>query len=86
MRGMLKRINYLRLRFSEFISVYAFCRLDLGDRTSNLESYSQKSTSSSSRSMTHQSIIEAEMGKELRHTKELVQQLLQSNQQMQHGY
>jgi hypothetical protein len=52
----------------------------------NPKNYSQKSTVSSSRSTTRQSIAEAELGEELRHMKELVQQLVQSNQQMQHGY
>jgi hypothetical protein len=36
--------------------------------------------------MTHQSFSKTELGEELRQMKELVQQLLQSNQQMQHGY
>jgi effector-binding domain-containing protein len=36
--------------------------------------------------MTHQSFSKTELGEELRQMKEPVQQLLQSNQQMQHGY
>jgi hypothetical protein len=63
--GMSKGINCLRLRFSEFVTVYTFCRLALDDGTVNLESYSQKSTVSSSRGMTHQSTIEVELGEEL---------------------
>jgi hypothetical protein len=52
----------------------------------NLDSYSRKSTASSSRSrMTRQSSKD-ELGEELRQTKELVQQLLQNNQHMQHMY
>jgi hypothetical protein len=86
MGGMSKDINCLRLRFSEFVTVYAFYRLALRNGTTNLESYSQKSTAISSCSMTHQSSVEAELGEELRQTKELAQHLLQSNQQMQHGY
>jgi hypothetical protein len=46
MGGMSKGINYLQLRFSEFITVYSFCKLALGDGMVNLESYSQKSTAS----------------------------------------
>jgi hypothetical protein len=79
-------INYLRLRFSEFVTVYTFCRLALGDGTMNLESYSRKSTASSSHITTHQSAAKVELDEELRQTKELVQQLLQSNQQMQNRY
>jgi hypothetical protein len=86
MGGMSIGINCLQLRFSEFMTVYAFCRLALDDGTTNLESYSQKSTLSSSWSMTHQSFSKTELGEELRQMKEPVQQLLQSNQQMQHGY
>jgi hypothetical protein len=63
-RGMSKGINCLRLRFSEFVTVYA-----LGDGMMNLESYSRKSTARSSRSMTHQSTAKAELGEELRQTK-----------------
>jgi hypothetical protein len=40
MGGMSKYIDCLQLRFSEFIIVYAFCRLALGDGEANLESYS----------------------------------------------
>jgi hypothetical protein len=86
MGGMSKGINCLQLRFSEFVTVITFCRLALGDGMLNLGSYNQKSTASSSRSTTHQSAAEAELGEELRRMKELVQQLLQSNQQMQHEY
>jgi hypothetical protein len=86
MGGMPKDINCLRLRFSEFITFYAFCRLVLGDETTNLESYSRKFTINSSRITTRQSATEAKLCEELRQMKELVQQLLQSNQQMQHGY
>jgi hypothetical protein len=64
MGGMSKGINYLQLRFTEFITVYAFCRLAFGDGNVNLDSYSRKSTASSSCNMTHQS-TEAELGKEL---------------------
>jgi hypothetical protein len=84
--GMSKGINCLQLRFSEFVTVITFCRLALGDGMLNLGSYNQKSTASSSRSTTHQSTAEAELGEELRRMKELVQQLQQSNQQMQHEY
>jgi hypothetical protein len=70
MGGMSKGINYLRLRFNEFVTVYAFCRLALGDGAANLESYSQKSTASSSHNMTHQS-AKVELGEELRQTKAL---------------
>jgi hypothetical protein len=80
MGGMSKDINCLQLRFSEFITFYAFCRLVLGERTTNLESYSRKFTISSSRITTRQSATEAKLCEELRQTKELVQQLLQSNQ------
>jgi hypothetical protein len=52
----------------------------LDDGTLNLESYSQQSTTNSLRSMTHQNATEAKLGEELRQVKELVQQLLQSNQ------
>jgi hypothetical protein len=31
MGGMSKGIDYFRLRFNEFVIVYAFCRLALGD-------------------------------------------------------
>jgi hypothetical protein len=86
MGGMSKGVNCLRLRFKEFVTVYAFCRLALGGGTTNLESYSQKSTACSSRCTTHQSTVKAELGEELRQMKELVQHILQSNQQMQHGY
>jgi hypothetical protein len=51
----------------------AFYRLALGDGTTNLESYSWKSTASSSHNTTHQSATEVELGEELRQTKELVQ-------------
>jgi hypothetical protein len=85
MGDMSKGIDCPRLRFSELVIVYAFCRLALGDRMVNLKSYSLKSTTSSSHSVTHQS-TEVELGEELRQTKDLVQQLLQSNQQMQQGY
>jgi hypothetical protein len=40
MGGMSKGIDCLRLRFSEFIIVYTFCRLALGYGVVNLESYS----------------------------------------------
>jgi hypothetical protein len=73
MEGMSKGINCTRLRFSEFVTVYAFCRLALGDGTMNLESYSHKSTAISSRSMTHQSVAEAKLGEELRQMKQLEQ-------------
>jgi hypothetical protein len=69
----------------QFIIVYAFSRLALGDGVTNFGSYSWKSTATSSSSVTHQS-VEAQLGKELRQTKDLVQQLLQNNQQMQQGY
>jgi hypothetical protein len=86
MGGMSKGINCLRLRFTEFVIVYAFCILALGDGMVNLDSYSRKSTASSSRSrMTRQSSKD-ELGEELCQTKELVQQLLQNNQRMQHMY
>jgi hypothetical protein len=64
----------------QVLTLYAFCRLALGDGVSDVSSYSRKSnvTSSSVRSQTFQ----AQMGKELRQTKELVQQLLQSNPTM----
>jgi hypothetical protein len=86
MGGMSKGVNCLRLRFSKFTTVYAFCRLALGNGTMNLESYSRKSTAYSSRCTTHQSATKAELGEELRQMKEVVQHLLQGNQQMQHGY
>jgi hypothetical protein len=66
MGGISKGINCLWLRFSEFIIVYAFCKLSLGGGTTNLESYSWRSTASSSCSTTHQSAAEAELGEELR--------------------
>jgi hypothetical protein len=66
MRGMSKGINCLRLRFSEFIIVYAFSRLSVGDRTMNLEIYSQKSIASSSRSTTQESTAEPKLGDKLR--------------------
>jgi hypothetical protein len=64
----------------QVLTLYAFCRLDLGDGASDVLSYSQKSnvTSSSAGSQSSQ----AQMGKELQQTKELVQQLLQSNHGM----
>jgi hypothetical protein len=80
--GLSKGMNYLQLRFSEFITIYAFCRLALGDGVANFESCSRKSTTNSSHSVTRQG-ADAELGEELRQTKDLVQQLLQSNQQMQ---
>jgi hypothetical protein len=40
MGGMSKGIGCIWLRFSEFITIYAFCRLALGDGVANLESYS----------------------------------------------
>jgi hypothetical protein len=86
MGGMSKGVNCLRLRFSKFATVYAFCRHALGDGTMNLESYSRKSTAYSSRCTTHQSAMKAELGEVLRQMKEVVQHLLQGNQQMQHGY
>jgi hypothetical protein len=73
MGGMTKGINCLRLRFSDFVTIYAFYILALGGITLNLETYSRKSTANSSCSMIHQSAIEAELGEELRQTKELVQ-------------
>jgi hypothetical protein len=85
MGGMSKGIDYLWLRFSEFVTFYTFCRLALNEGVANLESYSWKSIVSSSHCMTRQS-VEAELGEELRQTKDLVQQLLQSNQKMQQEY
>jgi hypothetical protein len=66
MGGMSKGINCLRLRFCEFVTVYTFCRLALGDETMNFESYSRKSTASSLCNTTCQSTVEAELGEELR--------------------
>jgi hypothetical protein len=40
MGGMSKSIDCPRLRFSEFVTVYAFYRLALGDGVANLKSYS----------------------------------------------
>jgi hypothetical protein len=37
---MSKGIDYLQLRFSPFVIVYAFCKLTLGDGVANLKSYS----------------------------------------------
>jgi hypothetical protein len=65
MGGMSKGINYLQLRFSEFVKVYTFCGLSFGDGTANLESYNRKSTASSSRNTTHQSAVGAKLGEEL---------------------
>jgi hypothetical protein len=64
------------------LTLYAFCRIALGDGVSDVSSYSRKCnvTSSSVRSQSS----EAQMGEELRQTKELVQQLLQSNHAMQY--
>jgi hypothetical protein len=66
----------------QVLTLYAFCRLALGDGVSDVSSYSRKFnvTSSSAGSQSSQ----AQMGEELRQTKELVQQLLQSNHVMQH--
>jgi hypothetical protein len=64
MRGMPKGINCLQLRFSESVIAYAFCRLALGDGTTNLESHSRKSTASSSCSATCQS-AKGQLGEEL---------------------
>jgi hypothetical protein len=72
MRGMSKGIDYLLLRFSEFITLYAFCRLAFGDGVANLESYSQKSIANSSQRVTRES-VESQLGEELRQTKDLVQ-------------
>jgi hypothetical protein len=85
MRGMSKGIDCLWLRFSEFITLYAFCRLALADGVANLKSYSWKSTASSSHSATRQS-VEAQLDEEMQQTKDFVQQLLQSNKQIQQGY
>jgi hypothetical protein len=65
MGGMSKGINCLRLRFSEFIIVYAFCILALGDRTPNLDSYNRKSTASSSHNRVTQQSDEAELSEKL---------------------
>jgi hypothetical protein len=64
------------------LTLYAFCRLALGDGVSDVSSHSQKSnvTSSSAGSQSSQ----AQMGEELRQIKELVQQLLQSSHAMQY--
>jgi hypothetical protein len=40
MGGMSKGMDWLQLRFTEFITVYAFCIVALGDGVVNLESYS----------------------------------------------
>jgi hypothetical protein len=66
----------------QVLTLYAFCRLALGNGVSDVSSYSQKSnvTFSSAGSQSSQ----AQMGEELRQTKELVQQLLQSNHAMQY--
>jgi hypothetical protein len=85
MEGISKGINCLRLRFSKFITIYTFCRLALGDGTTNLESWSWKPTASSSHNTSHQRAAKAEL-EELQQMKELVQQLLQSNEQMWHMY
>jgi hypothetical protein len=64
----------------QVLTLYAFYMLALGDGVSDVSSYSRKSnvTSSSIRSQSSQ----AQMGKELRYTKELVQQLPQNNHAM----
>jgi hypothetical protein len=72
MGGMSKGIDCLWLSFSEFITVYAFCTLTLGDGVANVESYSQKSTANSSCSVTCQS-VKAQLGEELWQTKDLMQ-------------
>jgi hypothetical protein len=64
MRDMSKGINSLRLRFSEFVTFYIFCRSSLNDGMANLESYSCKFTAISSHSVTRQS-TEAKLNKEL---------------------
>jgi hypothetical protein len=48
----------------QFIIVYIFYKLALGDGVGNLESYSQKSSVTSSSIGTHQS-VEAQLGEEL---------------------
>jgi hypothetical protein len=53
----------------QVLTLYAFCRLALGDGVSNVSSYSRKSNVTSS--VVSQS-FQAQMGKELRQTKELV--------------
>jgi hypothetical protein len=52
MGGMLKGIDCLQLRFSEFVTIYAFCILSLDDGVAILESYRQKSTAGYSHSVT----------------------------------
>jgi hypothetical protein len=65
----------------QVLTLYAFCSLAFGDRVSDVSSYSQKSNvTSSDGSQSSQ----AQMDKELRQTKELVQQLLQSSHAMQY--
>jgi hypothetical protein len=53
----------------QVLTLYAFCRLALGDGVSDVSSYSQKSNVTSS--VGSQS-SQAQMGKELQQTKELV--------------
>jgi hypothetical protein len=65
----------------QVLTLYTFCRLALGDGVSDISSYSEKPNVTSS---VGSQIFQAQMGKELRHTKELVQQLLQSNHAMQY--
>jgi hypothetical protein len=43
MGGMLKGIDCLQLRFSEFVTIYAFCILSLDDGVAILESYRLRS-------------------------------------------
>jgi hypothetical protein len=66
----------------QVLTLYAFCRLAFGDGVLDVSSYSRKSnvTSSSAGSQSSQ----AQMGEEMRQTKELVHQLLQSNHAMQY--
>jgi hypothetical protein len=66
----------------QVLTFYTFCRLALGDGVSDISSYSLKSNVTSSNTGSQSS--QAQMCEELRQTKELVQQLLQSNHAMQY--
>jgi hypothetical protein len=66
----------------QVLTLYAFCRLALGDGVSDVSSYSLKSNVTSSSVESQRSQVQ--MGEELQQTKVLVQQLLQSNHAMQY--
>jgi hypothetical protein len=65
----------------QVLTLYAFRRLALGDRWSDVSSYSRKSNVTS---IVRSQSSQAGMAEELRQTKDLIQQLLQRNYAMEY--